>query len=438
MFLLLAQGALAVAWWRFSPQGFPPSHPLFWVNTAGPALIAALGAAGVCSAAADRGWAWRAALPALGAFWFAAGLTGRIIMPVSAGLPALALGALGGVLLIASLAVTDGGRKLPAVCAAAGALAGAILPFTQRASPFECAPLKAAVPTQALRADTPPAVLALSGRVDFKPGPAAVRVLSSGPVLEVLPLLRFESRSPDAGWVLLVPKRERLGPARRLIGWAFDEGAAAASYDGDGMSSLRVRASPSGVTSITAFTTIDAPVFSHLNSYCRLRLSGHERISIGFSPCKEIRFPIEPADYPRGRPLRFAYRDNKNRFHVVEARSGEKGPFRQLASGALGPRETLTLTLYDAERSVFEVAFDDWAAQAGTGLSPTAGWGVPVNGVDFRREGERREDPCIITLTLAATGVGRGWNTVGHSAGTYRNRIRVREMSAPSRPAVVN
>ena len=31
-----------------------------------------------------------------------------------------------------------------------------------------------------------------------------------------------------------------------------------------------------------------------------------------------------------------------------------------------------------------------------------------------------------VWITLAATSVGRGWDAVGHRAGTYRNRLEIR------------
>jgi hypothetical protein len=41
-------------------------------------------------------------------------------------------------------------------------------------------------------------------------------------------------------------------------------------------------------------------------------------------------------DYPIGRPARFAFVERDRTFRVVEASTGEKGPFRTLARGRLG------------------------------------------------------------------------------------------------------
>lgn len=112
-------------------------------------------------------------------------------------------------------------------------------------------------------------------------------------------------------------------------------------------------------------------------------------------------------------------------FRIVEATSGEKGPFRTLAEGPLGRAEELTITLRDEGRALARIVLGDWSAQADTTLSPTAGWGVPVNAIEFSLSGDAPSSPASIFVTLAATSVGRGWDCVGHRAGIYRNRIRV-------------
>jgi hypothetical protein len=58
-------------------------------------------------------------------------------------------------------------------------------------------------------------------------------------------------------------------------------------------------------------------------------------------------------------------------------------------------------------------------------LSLTAGWGVPVNAIEFSLADDGPASPASIFVTLAGTSVGRGWDCVGHNAGTYRNRISV-------------
>ena len=77
----------------------------------------------------------------------------------------------------------------------------------------------------------------------------------------------------------------------------------------------------------------------------------------------------------------------------------------------------------DQGRLVGRISLADWSAQADTTLSPTAGWGVPVNAIEFSLVSDEPSSPASIFVTLAATSVGRGWDCVGHNPGNYRNRI---------------
>lgn len=50
---------------------------------------------------------------------------------------------------------------------------------------------------------------------------------------------------------------------------------------------------------------------------------------------------------------------------------------------------------------------------------------MPQNAILLMREGNDPDGAMIVHIALAATGIGRGWDTVGLAAGTYRNRMRV-------------
>ncbi len=196
--------------------------------------------------------------------------------------------------------------------------------------------------------------------------------------------------------------------------------------DGSVKATFRIDPGPDGgPIRLETMARLPLPVFSHLNSFCDLEVSGHRALSLSFSPCPGTFIEVRPADYPTGRPLRLAYLDARGRFHVVEATSGENGPFRELAGGPLARSEPLTMTLHDLGVARARVVLEDWSAQAGTVLSPAAGWGVPVNAIEFSLEGERPGSPTGIYVTLAGTSVGRGWDNVGHAAGIYRNRMRI-------------
>ena len=130
-------------------------------------------------------------------------------------------------------------------------------------------------------------------------------------------------------------------------------------------------------------------------------------------------------DYPVGRPARLAYLDSKQIFHVVEASSGEKGPFKTLQQGALNRDEPLQITIYSDGIPQCRITLKDWATQVSTQLSPTAGWGLPENSIEFSLTSDNRKNSGVIFFTLAATSVGRGWDSVGHASGRYRNRMDI-------------
>jgi hypothetical protein len=162
-----------------------------------------------------------------------------------------------------------------------------------------------------------------------------------------------------------------------------------------------------------------------------LTVRGHQRLLLSFSACPDTLVEVQPSDYPMGRPARLAYLAADGVFRVVEATSGEKGPFHELATGRLSRSEPLTITLYDGGTARCRIRLVDWARQSSTLLSPTAGWGLPVNAIEFSRFGTEPRSPAGIWVTLAGTSVGRGWDSVGHAAGTYRNRLRIEALPRP-------
>jgi hypothetical protein len=46
--------------------------------------------------------------------------------------------------------------------------------------------------------------------------------------------------------------------------------------------------------------------------------------------------------------------------------------------------------------------------------------------------GGQPSSPASVFITLAGTSVGRGWDCVGHRAGTYRNRVRLEAVGPDS------
>lgn len=253
----------------------------------------------------------------------------------------------------------------------------------------------------------------------MQPFGATVVVRHEKLTLHIEPILTFVSTSPDRFWTLFSPDRPNPIRLDKLRRWP---GGFAANYLSDFRSHLEVDTAGAEVR-INTVSELPQPIYSHLNSYANFYLYGDQPIAIAFSPRGE-RFAVLPSDYPIGRPARFACLKPNGRFEVVEASSGEKGPFNLLAVEELQREEPLTITLFDGEQPAFEIVLHDWSAQASTQLSPTAGWGMPENAIEFSLSDAG--NVAMISVTLAGTSVGRGWDSVGHAPGVYRNRMTVR------------
>jgi hypothetical protein len=241
------------------------------------------------------------------------------------------------------------------------------------------------------------------------------------------PLLTFISRSPDRFWIAFAPREMREPPRTKLTRWSREGSILQTCYENNlGTSGLRVSATGDDGAEVESITRISEPIYSHLNTFCEITLAGHSKLSIAFSPCAAQRIDVLPMDYPVGRPSRLAYLDSAEVFHVVQATSGEKGPYHELASGKLRRGEPLEITLYDEGRAIASVSFADWTSQLSTELSAVAGWGVCDNAIEFSLRDEGLRSGASIFVSLASTSPGRGYDSVGHAAGTYRNRMSVR------------
>jgi hypothetical protein len=439
--VLVGHALAAVFWWWLEPGGFGFEHPRFWVNRVAPVAglsltIAALLALRVQSAAALR-WI----LPLWPAAWMSATVTGRLIFPVS--LVQLGFVPLG-ISTIMALAVIRpwrrAGRRPRAVEVGSwliASMAGVGLVLAQSPPPAATRPLNAPLPEL-----EPPAGTRSSASGSIILGPKVMAQTSDGSInarlgtlsIAVSPLLTFLNGSVDGCWTIFARPQDREGPAPRLLS-SFRDGerscAMAYIFPRQGPATLEVRAdTATGAIDIKATSHLERLIHSHLNSFCDFEVRGHRRLSLRFSPCPGVPIEVRPFDYPFGRPARFAFLDEQQMFRVVEATSGEKGPFRTLAEGRLDRDQELTITLEDQGRALARIVLADWAAQVDTTLSPTAGWGVPVNAIEFSLSGDSPGSPASIFVTLAATSVGRGWDCVGHRAGTYRNRIRLEPVSA--------
>lgn len=323
--------------------------------------------------------------------WIAAAISARVAYPASAArllLPGVILGIVALAVVVASFARAFLEARIAAIaCALLAATAGVGFAFAWRGEDPSTRPLGDAIARDPGLAESVGWAALESGR----------RRIS------IEPLLEFRSCSPERFLTI------------------FTGGACRGAEDGV----VFAATDSAGAITLDARTAVPDEVFTHLNSFLVLsaeNLAGTP--SISFSPAPDARIEIVRGQYPFGAPYRLAYLDAHDTFHVVEARSGEKGPFRELASGPLRRGEALTITLWDDDVAYLDVTLMDWSAQVSTALSPTAGWGLPVNAIEFSRSAHRAGSISLFA-TLAGTSVGRGFDSVGHTPGIYRNRLRI-------------
>ncbi|MEZ6191511.1 MAG: hypothetical protein R3C45_09505 [Phycisphaerales bacterium] len=424
------------AWWLM-PHGFAWSHPRFWVNEILPWIALALCVVGLYGLLAHRVSLARFVMSGLIATYFAAGVAGLVCFPISGRRPALAAMVLGIFLLfIGWLSWRKCGRRRASALAGtvAGVLLGIVLPLSQRGVDPATHPAETYIRKLPLggQASRPPAVFRFADFASVSSSSGYI-VTDFGDVrVSIDPLLGFTSRSPDRCWTILAPRRYRVSPLPRLTDWSHTDGSAAMYFDGAESAKLSVDLSTAKTIRLEAKTFLPQPVYSHLNSYCEMDIQGHESLFLAFSPCPQERIEVVFSQYPVGRPARFAYLDAAGVFHVVQASSGEKGPFAELARGPLARDELLAITLYNNDLPVGRITLSDFAAQASTQPSPTAGWGVPENAIEFKLFADRPDALAGVWVTLAGTSVGRGWDSVGHASGSYRNRMQLEVLDGQS------
>lgn len=244
--------------------------------------------------------------------------------------------------------------------------------------------------------------------------------------LHVNPHLTFHSRSPDRTWSLLAPPDAR---ARRQLS-RFEKtktGFRAVYKDENEEYSVNAERDPkNNILDIEAIAKLDEPVYSHLNTFTTLRLEVDA--SVAFGPTGNTRYEILAPDSPEGKRMKLATLAHDRTFRVVQAQNDEKGPFTEIGVGTMKRDEPLVIELRPKEENQekgadkgCKITLQDWASQLSTEPSPTAGYGLAQNSIQLFKRGKE----AIILFMLAETGPGRGWDSVGHTAGVYRNRIHV-------------
>ena len=421
--LLAVHTGAAAVWWWLMPGGFPSSAAAYWVNEVAPVFCVLL----LLSALFARGKFSHAILPpvvaAIPAFWMAFGISSRLTFDDSFG-PRWSLPFIGGA-IIGGLWVNQFRLRLtvkwlvPLIVLPA-LWAGWVFPGTQRA------PEPTTTPTGESFAAAPsgssdPRLIKLTRDAQIRPGDSRVVFRRDKLILNVQPLLTFANRSPDRCWTALAPEGASTATNRILVSRVHEAARWSFYYKDEDQSVLDVSAARDGSVQLDGRSRLAHAIFTHDDTWAELTVQGHGKLSIAFSPLPERRIEVPPPTAP----ARFAYVDANDTFHLVQASERQRGPFTEIAAGRLKRGEPLVLTLYDGDKPAFRVTIDDWSAQLSTQPSPTAGWGVPVNAIQMVRGGDAESSPVLITLTLAATSIGRGTQSVGYTPGVYRDRITV-------------
>ena len=105
----------------------------------------------------------------------------------------------------------------------------------------------------------------------------------------------------------------------------------------------------------------------------------------------------------------------------MEPATRNYGPYTRLASGSLSHGVPFILTVAIAASALFRVELRDWSSEAWLALSPTVGWGLPMNAIELWPAGLG----CNVPVTVAGSSVGQRYDSVGHRKGTYRGRMVV-------------
>jgi hypothetical protein len=428
--LFLLHVVAAFGWWWVMPGGFPVSHPRFWVNSVLPWVVMVTAIAGVRAIHRRQSGPTAVLTTVAAVFWMTIVVAGCVVFPITArgrlfsGLLVL-LAAAGARIGLAP--AWSRSRRAELGGAAAAIAAALLVVFSQRG------PAPSTHPSDVRINDFGPdrnvdkgiVLIQRGDRVQILPGDGSASFAAGNALVEVKPLVHFESRSPDRCWTILAPPAARRPLPLREVGRKWEDKLVRIRYY-EPAQTLSVDTSEPDSCLLEGVTQLDEPVYSHLNSFSEVRVEGHGgELSLTFSPCGDVTFTVPSSDYPVGRPVRFAYLGADGLFRVVEATSAEKGPFTTLAEGPLARDEALVIGIRVNGKRAARVTFLDFAAQASTELSPTAGWGVPQNSIEMRRLGEIRAAPVQLWLTLAGTSVGRGFDSVGYAAGTYRNRVKI-------------
>lgn len=394
---LCALGAQATLWRRVTV--FPLSHPLWWATTGTVLFVWLFVGLALLGALRARPALTFFVAQAPGVMLMAGGLAGRFSFPRTDGSffgAPFAVGVLWLVTTYRSYRALTRERRLMLLTAS---LLFAPLGIVQVRARVPAAPGTTPALTQL------PAPASDSERLSTACGRGS---------LELSPLLTFQDASDDGFWpVQRTPTVERAIERPRL-------------NEPNRRAALSLETTDAGALLIDAATLVPKPTASHLSHFSDFTVRGLSKPSVRFGVTGATTFPVNAFDYPKGRPAHFGALTPSGDFVIWRATSAEKGPFHELGRGPLLRGAPLSMTLLDDDVAQCTVTWLDFSAQADVTLSPAAGEGVPVNVVQFGKPASDESRVVVIT-SLAATGIGEGFDTVVHAQGVYRNRVLVEQ-----------
>lgn len=382
----------ACGWWSAMAGGFPLLHRMSVANLWIPLLVGLVALGALVAARRSPRWTRRGALMLAG-LWFGIAGCGASLFNNSSGWVWAVCAGIGGV------GVLLAGWRQAMRWLALGVCVGVAAAAVQRAAPAATRPLGTGPEFDVVGPCSWDGTLSLVVRPRVQ--------------VHVNPLLVFESVSQDRFWTVFAERW--WGAPIRCEGEEVIGGVRRGQFVGEGRMVLAAEALD-GELRIDAGIELATEVYSHLNHVLAVTVTADE-VSLAFAGCAAVA-PPRPDEASV-----FAYVEAGGELVVARATRREKGPFDELCRTAVVDGVVVVRVNVRGE-AVADVELRDWAAQADTTPSPTAGWGVPGNAIEFWSV------PGAVQLvaTLAGTSVGRGFHSVGHAAGRYRNRVVVRRV----------
>ncbi len=267
---------------------------------------------------------------------------------------------------------------------------------------------------------------------------STIEVTTPTGVLDIWPTMNFFSISQNRFWAVLgnrdrsyteiehVNKGKYKGADALYIVWSAKSRKARlkpGELSGEILIEQHRSEAPSMEIQVTSITRLTRQIDTHQARYCGLKWSGNVPITLSIGHEQPYEWIPTASDYPFGAPATFMS-VMKDWVALLKASSAEKGPFNTLATF---PKENPEFRIMASNKPVCQVVLEGFVEQASLELSPTAGWGIPVNSIFLEGVQFKNKQPLGVWIgfSLASTGIGRGFHAVGTGPGMYVSKLRV-------------